>query len=66
MVTYIQTEIQIYRHDFLYSHRQKKLDTSSNHRKMKSNKDRIDFNIGNKAEIHYNYFGVHNMVIGHL
>ena len=55
------------RYDYsLYSHRQKKLDTSLNRRKMKSNKDRIDFKIGNKAEIHYNYFGVHNMMIGHL
>ena len=56
------------RHDIinLYSQRQKKLDTSLNRRKMKSNKDRIDFKIGNKAEIYYNYFGVHNMMIGHL
>ena len=37
---------------YLYSHRQKKLDTSLNRRKMKSNKDRIDLKIGNKAEIH--------------
>ena len=36
----------------LYSHRQKKLYTSLNRRKIISNKDRIDLKTGNKAEIH--------------
>ena len=36
----------------LYSHRQKKLDTSLNRRKIKSNKDRINLKTGNKAGIH--------------
>ena len=36
----------------LYSHRQKKLDTSLNRGKIKSNKDKIDLKIGNKAGIH--------------
>ena len=33
---------------------------------MKSNTDRIDLKCVNKAEIHYNYFGVHNFMIGAL
>ena len=37
---------------FLYSRRQKKLDTSMNCREIKSNKDRIDLKTGNKAGIH--------------
>ena len=37
-----------------------------NRRKVKTNKDRIDLKIGNKAEIHKDYLGVHNMMIGSL
>ena len=48
------------------SHRQKKLDTSLNRRKIKSIKDSTDLKIGNTAEIHKNYFGVHNIMIGPL
>ena len=36
----------------IYSHRQKKHYTSLKRRNMKSDKDRIDFNIGNKAGMH--------------
>ena len=36
----------------LYSHRQKKLDTSLNRHKIISIKDKIDWKIGSKAEIH--------------
>ena len=50
----------------LYSRRQKKVYTSLNRSRIKSNKDRIDFKPGNKAGIHYNYFDVYNMTIGPL
>ena len=50
----------------LYSHRQKKLDTSLNRHKMKSIKDKIYLKIGSKAETHKNYFGVNNTMIGPL
>ena len=50
-------------HISIYSRRQKKLYTSLNRRKIKSNYDRIDLKYGNEAEIHYRYFGVYNMVM---
>ena len=37
-----------------------------NRRKIKSIKDSTDLKIGNTAEIHKNYFGVHNIMIGPL
>ena len=42
---------QVARRMDLYSHRQKKLDSSLNRHTMKSIKDRIDLMIGSKAEI---------------
>ena len=47
----------------IYSRRQKKVHTSLNCRKIKSNKDRIDLKTGNKTGIHQNYFGVHDKMI---
>ena len=48
---------------FLYSRRQKKVHTSLNCRKIKSNKDRNNLKTGNKARIHQNYVGVHCMMV---
>ena len=50
----------------LYSRRQKKLNTSLNLHKIKSNEDRIDLKSGNGAEMHWNYFGMYNMMFGFL
>ena len=53
LLVHVRDMVQLpFKHPELYSHRQKKLDTSLNRHKMKSIKDRIDLKIGSKAEIH--------------